>query len=184
MTECGKTVLGCVTGRFQPVHEQHLELFGIALASCEHLIVAVTNPDTDAYHREPESAHRHTTAANPFTYVERAMLLAAALSGRGMADRATIVPFDLTRPRVWAQYVPESARQFVRAYSDWEREKAVRLRAYYEVTLLDGEEAGRVSASDIRAAMRDGADWRGLVPAATVPLLEGLLAARPMRERT
>ena len=38
--------LGCVTGRFQPVHEQHLELFGIALAECAHQIVAVTNPDT------------------------------------------------------------------------------------------------------------------------------------------
>lgn len=180
----GMTALGCVTGRFQPVHEQHLGLFAIALASCEHLIVAVTNPDTDAYHREAASAHRHTTAANPFTYVERAMLLTAALNGRGLAHRATIVPFDLTRPGVWAQYVPPGARHFVRAYSDWEREKAARLRAYYDVTLLDGEPSSRMSASDIRSAIRDDADWRGLVPPATVPVLERLLARRPMRERT
>lgn len=173
------TELGCVTGRFQPVHGQHVELFALVLAECERLVVAVTNPDDGARHAEPTSPHRHTAAANPFTYYERAVLLAAALGGAGLADRATVVPFDLTRPRLWPQYVPMHARQYVRVYSDWEREKVARLAAAgYDVRVLDGDPAARTSASDIRALIVTGGDWAGAVPPATVPVLRRIVGRR------
>lgn len=182
----GLTSLACVTGRFQPVHAQHLELFELALADCDHLVVAVTNPDAGARHREPTSSHRHTAAANPFTYFERCRLLAAAAQGQGLDRYITTVPFDLTRPELWPQYVPLAARQFVRAYSDWEREKGRRLQgAGYRVTLLEGDAATRTSASDIRAALAaGGSGWRPLVPAATIALLEELLQRTPMVQRS
>ncbi|HVL86064.1 MAG TPA: cytidyltransferase [Pseudonocardia sp.] len=175
--------LGCVTGRFQPVHDQHLELFGLVLARCAHLVVAVTNPDTGARHPEAAAPHRHTAQANPFTYYERARLLDAALAGAGLRDRATVVPFDLTRPHLWHQYVPVHARQFVRVHGPWERTKAAWLAgAGYAVTVFDGDPATRVAATDLRALLA-GDGWRHAVPAATVPVLDDLLAARPMRER-
>jgi nicotinamide-nucleotide adenylyltransferase len=176
--------LGCVTGRFQPVHEQHLELAGIALAECEHVIVAVTNPDPGAWHAEPSSAHRHTASANPFTFFERARLLAAALAAQGWTQRTTVVPFDLTQRASWPKYVPAGARQYVRAYSEWEREKARWFEsAGYAVTLLAGDEGARRSASEIRARMARGGRWQPLVPAATVALLEQFLRERPMQAR-
>lgn len=168
--------LGCVTGRFQPVHGQHLSLFGIALQSCRHLVVAITNPDSAAWQAEPTSAHRHTADANPFSYFERCRLIEAALHERGWQGRCTLVPFDLRRPELWPQYVPTQARQFVRAYGDWEREKARRLQdAGYTVLLVDGDPDARQSASEIRDRLRRGdPGWRRMVPAATVPLLEEL----------
>lgn len=175
-------MIGAVTGRFQPVHGQHLELFARVLARCEHLVVAVTNPDSGARHEEATSRHRHTAWANPFTYFERVRLLNAALDGAGI--RATIVPFDLTRPGVWHQYVPADAVQVVRAYTPWEHQKAALLReGGYAVTVLDGDPVGRVSASEVRRRLAGGDGWRDAVPAATVAVLEDLLAARPMRER-
>ncbi|GAA3224976.1 nicotinamide-nucleotide adenylyltransferase [Pseudonocardia petroleophila] len=175
---------GCVTGRFQPVHDQHLELIGIALAECDHVIVAVTNPDPDARHEESTSAHRHTPAANPFTYYERSRLLTAALAGAGWAGRTTVVPFDLTRPAVWAAYVPPDARQYVRAYDGWERQKAAALEAGgYRVTVLRGDPAAKRSATDVRALLASGAQWRDAVPAGVAPLLAELLAATPMATR-
>lgn len=178
--------LGCVTGRFQPVHEQHLDLFEIALAECQDLVVAVTNPDAGTRHQEPTSAHRHTASANPFTYFERVRLLKAAIRDRGLAERITIVPFDLTSPELWSQHVPLTARQFVRAFSDWERQKAQWLKqAGYVVTLLEGDPSQRLSASNIRAGMRAGdSRWHRLVPAATIPLLDELLDRAPIGERT
>jgi nicotinamide-nucleotide adenylyltransferase len=176
------TTLACVTGRFQPVHVQHIELFRIALREADHLVVAVTNPDHAARHEESTSDHRHTDDANPFVYFERLRLLRAALDGAGFADRASVVPFDLTRPHVWPEYVPLRARQFVRVYDAWEREKADRLAAAgYAVTVLDGEQSTRVSASDIRAAIAGGRDWEDLVPAATVPVLRRILADQDVR---
>jgi cytidyltransferase-like protein len=168
--------LACVTGRFQPVHAQHLELFGIALDAADHLVVAVTNPDTAARHEEPTSAHRHRPDANPFTYFERSRLLHAALADRGWADRSTVVPFDLTRPACWPEYVPLRARQFVRVYGDWERDKASRLAAAgYRVTVLDGDPEAKLSAGDIRARLGPDGGWADLVPPAVVPVLEELL---------
>ncbi|WP_243653505.1 adenylyltransferase/cytidyltransferase family protein [Pseudonocardia endophytica] len=164
-----------MTGRFQPVHVQHMELFGTALREADHLIVAVTNPDHSARHEESTSDHRHTDGANPFVYFERLRLLEAALDGAGFAGRASVVPFDLTRPHVWPEYVPLHARQFVRVYDAWEREKADRLAgAGYTVTVLDGDPDSRVSASDIRAALASGTGWEAFVPPATVPLLREL----------
>lgn len=175
---------GCVTGRFQPVHDQHLELIGIALAGCEHVIVAVTNPDTGARHQEATSAHRHTAAANPFTFYERCRLLTAALAGAGWAGRTTVVPFDLTRPALWPEYVPLDARQFVRAYDGWERQKAAALEAGgYAVTVLDGDPAAKRTATAIRALLAGGAGWREAVPAGVAPVLAELLAAAPMAAR-
>lgn len=176
--------LGCVTGRFQPVHDQHLELIGIGLQRCAHLVVAVTNPDLAARHEEATSAHRHTAAANPFTYYERARLLAAALDAAGHRARTTVVPFDLTRPAVWPEYVPLGAHQFVRVYDDWERQKAAALGAGgYPVTVLDGDPAGKLSASDIRTRLAEGRGWRDAVPAGVAPLLDEILAATPMAAR-
>lgn len=178
--------LACVTGRFQPLHDQHLELFEIALAHCEHLIIAITNPDPGARQAEPSSAHRHTAQANPFTYYERVRLIKVAISARALEARCTLVPFDLVRKEIWPQYVPLAARQFVRCYGDWEREKARWFEAGgYPVTLIEGLAFNRHSASTIRASMRAGGDaWQRLVPVATLTLLEQFLAETPMNTRT
>jgi nicotinamide-nucleotide adenylyltransferase len=171
-----ENTLACVTGRFQPVHGQHLELFEIALHDADHLVVAVTNPDRGDRHEEATSAHRHRDSANPFTYFERVQLLTAALSAHGLADRTTIVPFALTRPQHWHEYVPLRARQFVRAYSDWERHKAgLFAEAGYPVELIEGDPAERMSSSAIRERIDRGERWEDLVPAAVVPGLRSLL---------
>lgn len=170
--------LAAVTGRFQPVHAQHLELFALALAEHDHLVVAVTNPDTAARHLAATSAHRHTEDANPFTYFERAQLLAVALAGAGIADRVTVVPFDLTRPEVWPEYVPRDAVHYVRTFSAWESEKAERLAGGgYEVVVVDGDPATKLDAATIRAGFADGT-WPEQVPPATVPVLARLLDQR------
>lgn len=177
--------LGCVTGRFQPVHAQHLELFEIALAHCRHVVVAITNPDAGARYEEPTSAHRHTAAANPFTFYERVRLIDAAVQERGWSGRISVVPFDLTSPAYWAGYVPLTACQFVRAYSAWERQKARRFQDVgYGVALIEGDAAARVSAGDIRDRMRAGsAGWQAQVAPATVALLLEMLAERSLAER-
>jgi nicotinamide mononucleotide adenylyltransferase len=177
--------IGAVTGRFQPPHRQHVELFEHALATCGGLVIAVTNPDAAARRRDPASAHRHTPEANPFSYYERARLLQAALAGCGAAERAAIVPFDLTRPAAFAEYVPLDALQIVRAYGAWEHRKVRLLRdAGYEVEVIDGDRDRRLSASEVRRLLAEGSPrWRELVAQGTVPLLEELLAARAPRAR-
>ena len=177
-------VLACVTGRFQPVHADHLNLFRRALLDCGRLVVGITNPDPGTLRAEPSSAHRHLSAANPFTYFERLELLAAALAspegvGPAAAAQVRVVPFDLGRPEHWPTYVPLSAVQYVGVSADWERAKARRLAAAgYRVVEVPGDPATRRSATDVRTALRRGNGWEQLVPPATVALLRAMLTAR------
>lgn len=176
--------LACVTGRFQPVHADHLRLMRRALQDHGRLVVAITNPDPGVRRPEPTSAHRHLSEANPFTYFERLELLVAALAspdgvGWAAAPGVRFVPFDFGRPDQWAAYVPLSAVQYVGVSADWEREKVRRLAgAGYQVVQVPADPATRRSASDVRSALRRGEGWEPLVPSATVAPLRALLAAR------
>lgn len=168
-----------MTGRFQPVHDDHLRLFRRALADADALVVAVTNPDPGTHRAEPAAEHRHQAEANPFTYFERLLLLTAAVGADPvLAGRVHVVPFDLARPERWESYVPLDAVQHVGVYGDWEREKVRRLAAAgYRVVAAPGDPAARRSGTAVRAALR-AAGWEDLVPAATVPVLRRLLGAR------
>ena len=170
--------LVCVTGRFQPVHADHLRLFARALSDGDRLLVAITNPDPGARRAEPASEHRHRADANPFTYFERLELLSAALADEGVApERLRFVPFDLSRPEHWPGYVPLCAVQYVGVHGPWEQEKVRRLRAAgYAVVEVAGDGARR-SSTTVRAALRAGTGWEQLVPPATVPLLRAWLAS-------
>lgn len=164
--------LACVSGRFQPLHRQHLELFDRALQEADHLIVAITNPDAGALYASPASSHRHRPQDNPFSYFDRCRFVAAALRQLGALERATIVPFDLGAPEHWTSYVPLTALQWVRVYSSWEATKVQMLEAAgYAVRAVPGDAGNRVSSSTIRARMRTGEDWEDDISKAVVPLL-------------
>jgi cytidyltransferase-like protein len=179
------TVAGCVTGRFQPLHLGHLDLFLRVLAQRQHLIVGITNPDPSARQRVDANVRRHLQSENPFTYYERARMVGAALDSAGVAPHAhDVVPFPLHRPEVWFDYVPPGSVQYVRVYSDWERSKARSLREHgYEVVVLDGGDKEH-EATAIRHALRTGGAWRGSVPQGVAELVDRFLRERPLDQRS
>jgi nicotinamide mononucleotide adenylyltransferase len=176
---------GCVTGRLQPLHLDHLDLFDMVLSRHMNLVVAITNPDPAALVPDPRHPCRHEPAANPFTFFERQEFAHAALSGAGIEpDRYRVVPFPLHDADVVHGYVPVHVVQYVRTFSTWETGKSEMLGGYgYRVELLEGDPDARISASDIRAALRSGGEWRHLVPAPVADLVERFLEHRPLADR-
>ena len=155
-----------ITGRFQPFHRDHLDLVMHGLKSADRVIIGITNPDRRSLKAVPSSAHRHQPGANPFTYLERQRIIRAALNDAAI-DRARyeIVPFPLDAPGVWPDYIPLSTPQLVRVFSDWEHDKVTTLsNGGYAVVVLDGDPEGRISASDVRAAMAAGRPWQHWLP--------------------
>ncbi len=166
-----------VTGRFQPFHNGHWELLAIALAEAEEVFIGITNPDPASWHEHGSSAHRHRPDANPFTYWERHRMIRSALVRQDIEMRCSIVPFPLDRPSAWPSYIPLSAVQFVRVFSDWERDKGEILRdGGYSVRVIEGDPSRVVRATDIRAALALDGDntWHGFLP-------EGVAEAMPSR---
>lgn len=162
-----------VTGRFQPFHVDHLELVQWALAHAEKVCIGVTNPCSELRQAHPASAHRHRADANPWNDAQRAALIRAALDAASVpVARYDIVPFPLDDPSRWPAILPAGTPQLVRVFSDWEREKLRRFEAAgYPVVALQGDPERRISATDIRSAMANGAPWQHWVPPGARELL-------------
>jgi cytidyltransferase-like protein len=165
---------GMIHGRFQPFHLGHLEYLRGAASRCEEVFVGITNPDRDRIKPEAADPLRHLPESNPFTYVERLLMVKAAAADAGIgAERVHVIPFPVNEPELWDAYVPGDVVQFIRLFSDWGGTKLDRLRAAgYEVVVLDEGAKKEISGSDVREALRaGGGDWEHLVPPGVAALL-------------
>jgi cytidyltransferase-like protein len=177
----GRFAAVAVTGRFQPFHNDHLALVRHALALAPRVVIGITNPDATERRAHPASAHRHLPDANPYSFEQRASLVAAALRAAGVGSgRFAIVPFPLEAPQRWSQLLPPGTVQLVRVFSDWEREKVRRFEAAgFPVVVLSGDTTGRLSATRVRAALAAGEPWQQWVPPGARELLASWHGATP-----
>jgi nicotinamide-nucleotide adenylyltransferase len=167
---------GMIHGRFQPFHNGHLEYLKGAAARCEEVFVGITNPDPARIKPEASDPLRHLPESNPFSYVERLLMVKAAAADAGIeAERVHVIPFPVNEPELWPAYVPEGVVQFIRLFSDWGGTKIERLRqAGYEVVVLDEGAEKEISGADVRAALREDGDWERLVPPGVAAVLARL----------
>lgn len=174
-----------VHGRFQPFHNGHLAYVRAAAARAGRLLVGITSPDRARTRVEAEDPVRHLPEANPFTYTERLLMVGAALRGDGLGA-VPIVPFPISDPELWPDYVPPGTVHFLRVRSPWGEAKVARLRTHgHAVVVLEDETASEVSGAHVRAAMRAGGDWEALVPPGVADLVRRLPGARaPAPRRT
>jgi nicotinamide-nucleotide adenylyltransferase len=165
-----------IHGRFQPFHNGHLEYLKGAAAHSEELFVGITNPDRERIKPEASDPLRHLPESNPYTYVERLLMVKAAAADAGIeAERVHVVPFPVNEPELWPAYVPYDVVQYIRLFSDWGGTKLDRLRAAgYEVVVLDEGAEKEVSGADVREALRTGGDWEAMVPPGVAALLKRL----------
>ena len=175
------TVRGMIHGRFQPFHNGHLEYLKGAAARCDEVFVGITNPDPARIKPEDSDPLRHLPESNPFSYVERLLMVKAAAADAGIElERLHVIPFPVNEPELWPAYVPWDVVQFIRLFSDWGGTKLERLRdAGYEVVVLDEGSEKEVSGADVRAALKAGGDWERMVPPGVTAVLKAL--KRPVR---
>ena len=165
-----------IHGRFQPFHKGHLEYLRGAAERSDEIFVGITNPDPSRIRPEPSDPLRHLPESNPWSYVERLLMVEAAASDAGLElARVHVIPFPVNEPELWDAYVPEGVTQYIRRFSTWGGTKIERLRAAgYEVVVLDQGAGKEISGADVRAALRDGGDWEALVPPGVARVIRSL----------
>ncbi|MGZ4308401.1 MAG: adenylyltransferase/cytidyltransferase family protein [Gaiellaceae bacterium] len=170
------TARGMIHGRFQPFHNGHLEYLRAAAERSDEVFVGITNPDPARIKPEPADPLRHLPESNPYSYVERLLMVKAAASDAGIEpERLHVIPFPVNEPELWDAYVPRDVVQFIRLFSDWGGTKLQRLReAGYEVVILDEGAEKELSGADVRAAISEGNDWQRLVPPGVAVVLKGI----------
>lgn len=168
--------LGVIHGRFQVLHNDHLKYLLSGKERCQHLVVGITNAETDMIREEAADPQRSDPLANPLTYFERYQLVRWALLEANISHTEfTIVPFPISQPDRYHFYVPMDAVFFLSIYDDWGRKK----RQYFEslglktniLREVEKEEKG-ISATDVRQRMLDGQPWQPFVPATVADLLQ------------
>jgi nicotinamide-nucleotide adenylyltransferase len=165
--------LGMIHGRFQPFHNGHLEYLRGAAARADEVFVGITNPDPTRIKEEPSDPIRHLPESNPFTYVERLLMIEAVAEDEGI--RAHVIPFPVNEPELWSAYIPAEVTQYLRLFSEWGGTKLDRMReAGYEVVVLDEGADKEISGADVRAALRAGEDWEALVPSGVARVIHSL----------
>jgi nicotinamide-nucleotide adenylyltransferase len=165
--------LGMIHGRFQPFHNGHLEYLRGAAAHSDEVFVGITNPDPQRVKEEASDPLRHLPESNPFSYVERLLMVEAVAEDEGI--RVHVIPFPVNEPELWSAYVPAGVTQYLRLFSDWGGTKLERMReAGYDVAVLDEGAEKELSGADVRAALRAGGDWEALVPPGVARVIRSL----------
>jgi cytidyltransferase-like protein len=167
-----------IHGRFQPFHLGHLEYLRGAAERSDEIFVGITNPDPARIRPEPSDPLRHLPESNPFSYVDRLLMVKAAAKDLGLEpDRVHVIPFPVNEPELWPAYVPAGVTQYLRLFSEWGGTKMERLRAAgYEVVVLDEGAEKEVSGAEVRAAIRSNGDWESLVPPGVAEVIRALVA--------
>ena len=174
---------GLVLGRFQPLHLGHVEYLAASKERCDRLFVGITNPDPQARIHTENNPSRGRASSNPFTYLERAMVVEAVLRDDlgWNADDYFITPAPLLQPERLVHFVPVPGDVicYVTVYDAWGRQKSDELRAMgYEVVCLwqRADESRITSGSEVRELIRAGDDsWHRVVPPAAVRVITGIV---------
>lgn len=169
---------GIVLGRFQPFHLGHLEYLEAAAGKCARLFIGITNPDPASRTSLAANRARSLPENNPFSYLDRALMIEAALVEAGWhRSRFCLTPAPILLPSRLASYLPPPGRAtcFITIYDVWGQQKVEWMRQFgYDVDVLwtRAPDNRVTSGTEIRAAIRSGDAWSHLVPSATARYIE------------
>lgn len=155
-------------GRFQPFHKGHLHAVKYALSKARELVIAVT------------AAQYCYTPDNPFTAGERVEMIRLALGD--LYSKCYVVPVDnVANNALWMRHLSLRVPRFEAVFTNNELVRILAEREGYAVEPIPLLERDRYRARVVRRLMREGGDWRSLVPPAVAEFLDEIGAAERVR---
>lgn len=167
-----------VLGRFQPLHNGHLEYLLAARAKGDQLIIGITNPDRNRLVHDKADANRSLSDSNPFSYFDRYQMIVGSLMEIGWSGQDfAVVPAPINTPLEMLPYLPapDSCVICITAYDDWGDRKADLVSGLgytAEILWRRRHEDRLTSGTKIRDALRTGGNWRQDVPVAVAQYLD------------
>ncbi len=146
-------------GRFQPLHKGHLRIIKKAAKENKKVIIAIG------------SAQHSGTEENPFSGIERKKMIIKTLKEEGIKNCRTVLIKDIHCDGSWVSHVRRHAGMFDVVYAAESRKTSELFRkAGYKV--ISTKRLYGISSTEIRERMREGKDWKRLVPKAVKKYLK------------
>lgn len=160
--------IGIIHGRFQGLHNGHMEYLLEAKKRCEYLVVGITNYTCNEKNKKISKidSHRLEAKDNPFSYYHRMKMIEGALLEAGLSrDEFDIVPFPIEHPEEIFNFVPENTVYFMTIYDDWGKVKKRILELFkLQVEVMWSDREKNISGTLVRKLIRNNEEWENLVP--------------------
>jgi len=166
---------GSAHGRFQPLHNEHLEYLLEAKKRCHYLWIGITQFNIKNLSESPEDRHRELPFNNPFSYFERVEMITNALVNENIPlSDFGLFPFPIETPRLLHDFLPTSIPIFTTICEEWNRHKISMLTSMgYKVVVLWERLEKSIEGKNIRLSIAHGNnDWENTVPTTTKYLVE------------
>jgi nicotinamide-nucleotide adenylyltransferase len=157
-------------GRFQPLHNGHMEVIRKCAAESENLTIGIG------------SAQYSHECDNPFTAGERYLMINEVMKAEGIENYCIVPIEDLNRYSLWVAQVESLSPPFSRVYSNNPLTRRLFSEAGYE--LKDSPLYNRevYSGTAVRKKMIEGDDWRPLVPEKVAEVIDYIDGVGRLRE--
>jgi nicotinamide mononucleotide adenylyltransferase len=177
--------LVAVCGKFQPLHNEHLQYILGAFEVGDHVIIGITNPDPGMTRPEIADPVRSLPESNQFTYYERYAMVRNSLFDNFVdPTRFDIVPFPINLPEMWPHYIPSRAVFLITLYKDdeWLEVRRKKLEdAGLSVRILWSKTAKGITGSEVRALIKNNQEWEHLVPPGAARVIREVVTERGLR---
>lgn len=151
-----------VVGRFQPLHNGHMDVIRKCAMESDHLVIGIGSAQ---YSHDP---------SDPFTAGERYLMIQNSLTDEGIYNYSIVPMEDLNRFSVWVSHVVSMSPPFRRVYTNNPLTKRLFLEAGYEVRNSPLYNREVYSGTEIRRRIVAGEEWRSLVPKAVSEVMDDI----------
>ena len=176
-----KTKIGIAQGRFHILHWGHMEYLLKAKEECEHLVIGITDCDSErAYFEYTDEMEKYDkdkllvpirkfeNPIFPFTFYDRLVMIRGSLISEGVDPQEfNIVPFPVHKLHIVKYYIPLDGVIFATVYDDWGSKKVemfknmgFNVKILWERTLNERFTTG----TEVRKRILAGERWEHLVP--------------------
>ncbi len=146
-------------GRFQPVHNGHLQVLKQISKDYEEIIIGIG------------SAQYKNTSQNPFSFEERRIMIYQSLVEENITNYQIVAIPDIHDPPNWVDHVCSIVNNFDVVISNNTFNRNLFSEKGFRVATTPYFNRGILSGREIRKRMIKGENWEELVPSSVVQVI-------------